>query len=191
MAVREVLGIGHPLLLAVAAPVSVEQLGSPEVKAHADDMIDSMRATHGSGIAANQIGIGLRIFAVEVANNPRYPYKPPIALDVIVNPEIEFLSARTFDNFEGCLSVPGLRGIVTRHLEIAVHGFDLNGAAIRREVRGYSAGTYQHEADHLDGILFPHRLGDPRSLCTWEVFKTFHEAQFRQRVAALVEEFGA
>ena len=191
MAIRPVLEIGHPLLLAPAAEVAIADIATAEIQAHIMDMVDSMRATHGSGIAANQIGVPLRMFAVEVANNPRYPYKPAIELDVIINPRIEFLSERTFDNFEGCLSVPGMRGIVERHLEIDVHGYSIAGEPITREMRGYSAGTYQHEADHLDGILFPHRLTEARSLCSWQVFKDFHEKSFKKQIAALVSEFGA
>ena len=191
MAIRPVLEIGHPLLLAPAEEVAAADITTAEIQAHITDMVDSMRSTHGSGIAANQIGVPLRMFAVEVANNPRYPYKPAIELDVFINPRIEFLSERTFDNFEGCLSVPGMRGIVERHLEINVHGYNTAGEPITREMRGYSAGTYQHEADHLDGTLFPHRLTQARSLCSWQIFKDFHEESFKQQVAALVAEFGA
>lgn len=191
MAIRPVLEIGHPLLLAPAEEVAAADITTAEIQAHITDMVDSMRSTHGSGIAANQIGVPLRMFAVEVANNPRYPYKPAIELDVFINPRIEFLSERTFDNFEGCLSVPGMRGIVERHLEINVHGYNTAGEPITREMRGYSAGTYQHEADHLDGTLFPHRLTQARSLCSWQIFKDFHEESFKQQVSALVAEFGA
>ena len=124
MAVREVLQIGHPTLLGQTDEVPEHAIRSTEIQEYVDDLIDTMRATNGSGIAANQIGVPLRIFAVEVNNNPRYPYKPPIPLEVIINPRLEFLSERTFDNFEGCLSVPDLRGVVTRHLELRIRGFD-------------------------------------------------------------------
>ena len=191
MAIKEVLQIGHPTLLSAAKDVAVEDISGDEIQGYIDDLIDTMRATNGSGIAANQIGIPLRIFTVEVNNNPRYPYKPPVPLDIIINPRIDFLSKRTFDNFEGCLSVPDLRGVVERHLEIRVRGFDRTGAPTNKVVRGYSAGTYQHEADHLDGKLFPHRVTDAKSFCTWKVFKEFHEQAFSTRVATLVDEFGA
>ena len=191
MAVREVLQIGHPTLLGQTDEVPEHAIRSTEIQEYVDDLIDTMRATNGSGIAANQIGVPLRIFAVEVNNNPRYPYKPPIPLEVIINPRIEFLSERTFDNFEGCLSVPDLRGVVTRHLELRIRGFDRDGNAVDKELRGYSAGTYQHEADHLDGLLFPHRVQDANTFCSWKVFREFHEQAFSERVAALVREFGA
>lgn len=192
MAVREILEIGHPVLAARAKQVAVSDIASPEVQRWVDDLIDTMRAANGAGIAANQIGIPYRLFSVEVrANNPRYPYKPAIPLTLLINPRIEFLSQETFENFEGCLSVPSLRGVVTRHLEIAVSGYDRDGAAQRFEIRGYSAGTFQHEYDHLDGVLFPHRVNDPSTLCSWSVFSAFHEQAFSQRVAELVARWGA
>lgn len=192
MAVREILEIGHPVLAARAGEVDPETIRSPRVQEWIDDLIDTMRAAHGAGIAANQIGIPRRIFVVEVgAANPRYPYKPRIPLTVLVNPVITPLSSETFENNEGCLSVPNLRGVVTRHLEVEVAGLDREGKPQRFPVRGYSAGTYQHECDHLDGMLFPHRVHDPRTLTTWKVFKEFGEADFAAEVSALVERWGA
>lgn len=191
MAVREVLQIGHPLLAQPVPAVSPGDISGPKIQAHIGDLVDSMRAANGSGLAANQIGIPLRIFSVEVDANPRYPYKPPIPLGVIINPVIRPLSDRTFSNFEGCLSVPDLRGRVDRHLEISLSGYDRTGEPLEMVVRGYSAGTFQHEADHLDGLLFPHRVSDPATFCTWAMFKTYHEADFRQTVAELVAEFGS
>lgn len=191
MAIREILEIGDPFLAVVAPPVTPDLITSAEVRQAVEDVVDSMRAARGSGLAANQIGIPMRIFAVEVNNNPRYPYKPQVELDVIINPQMRFLSERTFNNYEGCLSVPGIRGVVARHLEIEVTGFDRNGEPSARTVRGYSAGTYQHEHDHLDGLLFPHRVTDPRTFCSWNAFKQFYEASFVSDVKALVAEFGA
>ena len=111
MAVREILEIGHPVLAARAQEVAVNDIGSAQVQGWVDDLIDTMRAANGAGIAANQIGIPHRLFSVEVRpGNPRYPYKPEIPLTVLINPRLEFLSQETFENFEGCLSVPNLRG---------------------------------------------------------------------------------
>ena len=111
MAVREILEIGHPTVAARAREVEADAIGTPEVQGWIDDLIDTMRAANGAGIAANQIGIPYRLFTVEVgADNPRYPYKPPIPLTILINPEIAFLSDATFENYEGCLSVPNLRG---------------------------------------------------------------------------------
>lgn len=192
VAVRDILEIGHPLLAERAAEVDTDAIGSPLVQGWIDDLIDTMRSARGAGIAANQIGIPQRIFVAEVrGDNPRYPYKPQIPLTVIINPEIRFLSTRTFDNYEGCLSVPNLRGVVARHLEIAVSGLDRDGRPLAMEMRGYSAGTYQHELDHLDGVLFPHRVKDPQTFCSWASFIEFKQEAFAARVKELVSTWGA
>ena len=192
MAVHEILEIGHPVLAARAEEIDPADIASPRVQGYIDDLIDTMHAANGSGIAANQIGIPHRIFIAEVkGRNPRYPYKPPIPLTVLVNPVITPLSEETFENNEGCLSVPDLRGTVTRHLEIEVSGYDRGGAAQRFPVRGYSAGTYQHELDHLDGVLFPHRVSDPATFSSWKVFKEFKEEAFAAEVKQLVARWGA
>ncbi len=191
MAVREILQIGHPVLAARASEIDPADITTPEVQGWIDDLIDTMRHANGAGIAANQVGIPHRLFTVEVGDNPRYPYKPRIPLTVILNPEIRFLSDRTYVGNEGCLSVPGLRGDVSRHLEIAVSGYDREGAPMEFDVRGYSAGTWQHELDHLDGILFPHRVTDPTTFCSWQVFTEFRQAAFAETVRELVAEWGA
>ena len=192
MAVREILEIGHPMLAERAREVEEDAIDTREVQGWIDDMIDTMRAANGAGIAANQIGIPYRLFTVEVrGNNPRYPYKPQIPLTILVNPTIEFLSEETFENYEGCLSVPNLRGAVARHLEVSVSGFDRNGVHRSFDVRGYSAGTFQHENDHLDGVLFPHRVSDPRTFCSWSAFSAFRQETFANRVRQLVEQWGA
>jgi peptide deformylase len=191
MTVREILQIGHPVLAARAGEVDADAIRSPEVQGWIDDLIDTMRDAHGAGIAANQVGIPYRLFVVEVGSNPRYPYKPPIPLTVLINPKIRFLSDKTYDGNEGCLSVPDLRGTVKRHLEIGVTGYDREGVPLSFEVRGYSAGTWQHELDHLDGILFPHRVTDPNTFCSWSVFTEFRQAEFGEYVRELVTEWGA
>jgi peptide deformylase len=165
--------IGHPVLREPAREVSAEELGSREIQTFIDDLIETMRDASGAGLAATQVHVPLRIFAVEVKDNPRYPYKPNIPLTVVVNPRIEPISSETFDNFEGCLSVPNLRGVVSRHAEIRLRGLDREGRPIDREVRGLSAGTFQHEADHLDGKLFIDSVVDKSTLCTWAEFDRF------------------
>ena len=191
MAVRDVLQIGHPILAARAAEVEVEKIISPEVQAWIDDMIDTMRDANGAGIAANQIGLPHRLFVIEVGDNPRYPYKPNVPLTVVINPEIEFLSDETFVSNEGCLSVPQIRANVDRHTEIAVSYFDRDGQKVSKTIRGYSACTWQHEYDHLDGILFPHRVTDPKSFCSWQVFEDFQQADYAAEVEQLVAKWGA
>ena len=192
MTVREIVEIGHPVLADRAREVDVGAIASAEVQGWIDDLIDTMRAANGAGIAANQIGIPYRLFTVEVSGgNPRYPYKPPIPLTVLINPVIKFLSDATFVNYEGCLSVPNMRGEVVRHLEISVSGHDRDGAHRSFDVRGYSAATFQHENDHLDGVLFPHRVEDPQSFCSWSAFTQFRQAAFVERVQGLVTHWGA
>ena len=191
MAIREVLQIGHPILAARAAEVAVSEIQEPQVQGWIDDMIDTMRHENGAGIAANQIGIPHRLFVIEVGDNPRYPYKPNIPLTVVINPEIEFLTDETFVSNEGCLSVPQMRGNVDRHVEIAVSYYDREGKKQSYEVRGYSACTWQHEYDHLDGLLFPHRVTDYQSFCSWKVFQEFQQEKFGKHVSELVQKWGS
>ena len=191
MAVRDVLQIGHPILAARAEAVSLENIQTPEVQGWVDDLIDTMRDANGAGIAANQIGIPYRLFVIEIADNPRYPYKPKVPLTVVINPTVKFLSEETFVSNEGCLSVPQMRGDVDRHVEIEVSYYDRQGIQHTHEIRGYSACTWQHEYDHLDGILFPHRVTDAQSFCSWEVFQAFKADDYAGHVKALVAQWGA
>jgi peptide deformylase len=191
MSVREILQIGHPMLSERAQELKPEQIETAEVQDWIDDMIDTMRDANGAGIAANQIGIPFRMFVIEVGKNPRYPYKPAIPLTIAINPTLEFLSEETFESNEGCLSVPQMRASVDRHIEIAVSYLDRHGNKTSHDVRGYSACTWQHEYDHLDGILFPHRVTDLRSFCSWSAFRAYQQNQFSGRVKKLVDRWGA
>lgn len=191
MAIREILQIGHPVLAARADEVDIDKIGSEEVQGCIDDMIDTMRDANGAGIAANQIGVSKRIFTIEIGSNPRYPYKPPVPLTVVINPQIRFLSDLTFESNEGCLSVPQMRGVVDRNVEIEVSYYDRDGNHLQHEVRGYSACTWQHEYDHLDGILFPHRVADPMTFTSWSVFHEYYQEAFAQAVRGLVDKWGA
>jgi peptide deformylase len=189
---RRILEIGHPVLRERAREITPEELRSEDVQALIDDMIDTMRAANGAGLAANQVGETLRIAVVEVTEgNPRYPYKPPIPLTVIVNPQIEPLDRETAQINEGCLSVPNLRGEVPRHLRISVRYFDREGVEHEELKSGLTAGTFQHEVDHLDGTLFVDRVTDPRTLSTWAEFERFRREDFLARAAAIVARFGA
>ena len=191
MSVLPIVTVGDPVLRERAREVTPEELASPEVQRLIDDMIETMRAAGGAGLAANQVGSLLRIAVVEVDHNPRYPYKPPIPLTVIVNPEIEPADAETAAINEGCLSVPGLRGEVDRHVRVRVRRLDRDGAA-HDEVRlGLTAGTFQHELDHLDGVLFLDRVRDPTTFMTWEQFERHHRAAFVERAEALTARVGA
>jgi peptide deformylase len=189
--VREIVTVGHPVLRERASEVSVEELATPEVQQLIDDLIDTMHAANGAGIAANQIGVPLRITTIEVNHNPRYPYKPPIPLTVVVNPEIEFLDGELVEINEGCLSVPNLRGNVMRHVNVRVRYLDRDGVAHDEVKRGLTAGTFQHECDHLDGMLFLDRVTDPTTFTTWEQFERFHRDGFVERITEFVRRVGS
>jgi peptide deformylase len=190
MAVREIVTVGDPVLRERARELTPAQLRSPEVQRLIDDLIETKRAANGAGIAANQIGETLRVAIVEVEpGNPRYPYKPAVPLTVIVNPRIEPLGEDTGEINEGCLSVPGLRGTVDRHMRVRVRYLDREGTEHVEERGGLTAGTFQHEVDHLDGILFLDRVRDPETFTTWEQFDRHHRAAFEARARELVERY--
>jgi len=191
MALRKIAQIGHPVLRQVARPLTREELLSPYVQQLIDDLIATMHDADGAGLAAPQIYEGVRVCAIEVGQNPRYPYKPKIPLTVLVNPVLTPLTTRTFSNFEGCLSVPNLRGRVDRFCELRVQAWDQKGNDLDFVTRGISAGTFQHEVDHLDATLFIDRVSDTRSLCTWQEFERQHREGFIQEVRSIVAEFGS
>jgi len=191
MTVLPIATVGNPGLRIRAAEVTREELASADVQAFIDDLIETMRHANGAGLAATQVLRHQRICAVEVANNPRYPYKPPIPLTILVNPVLTPLDDELFRNFEGCLSVPGIRGEVARSTRIRVQAWDRHGNEIDEEVRGLKAATYQHEVDHLDGLLFLDRVEDSRTLSTWDSFNEFHKEAFVERVTALVAKHGS
>ena len=158
MANKEVLRMGDARLLRIAEEVTV--FDTAELHALLADMRDTMHAMNGVGLAAPQIGVNLRVVIFEVAGNPRYPEAEAVPQTVLINPLITALSADSEEDWEGCLSVPGLRGIVPRHTHIRYQGFDEYGAVIDRTVSDFHARVVQHECDHLDGILYPMRMRD-------------------------------
>jgi peptide deformylase len=188
---RKIAHIGHPVLRQIARPLSREELARPETQRFIDDLVETMRDANGAGLAAIQIHEPIQICAIEVGDNPRYPYKPKIPLTILVNPVIEPLTDETFENFEGCLSVPDLRGVVDRHAEIRCRAWDRHGAEIDVVVRGLTAGTYQHEVDHLHGKIFVDRVKDPATFCTWKEFERHHQKAFAERARAIVARFGS
>lgn len=187
----DIVEIGHPVLREIATDVPLADIQSSPVQTFIDELIATKRAANGAGIAANQVDNTWRIYVVEVGDNPRYPYKPNYPLTVMINPVITMLSTTRFLNYEGCLSIPNLRGAVNRCPEIRVQGYDRDGSKLDFEVRGISAGTFQHEQDHLDGVLFTDKLADPHSLCTWNEFQQRHEEQFSKAVQEIVAEYGS
>jgi len=156
--IREVLKMGDPRLHARASPVA--EFDTPALRALLVDMRDTMASLDGAGLAAPQIGVGLRVVIFGVEGNPRYPEIEPIPETVLINPVIRALSDTMEDGWEGCLSVPGLRGVVPRHRRIHYRGQDDRGKLIERTAEGFHARVVQHECDHLDGILYPMRMRD-------------------------------
>ncbi|WP_211464529.1 peptide deformylase [Collimonas silvisoli] len=158
MSVREILKMGDPRLLRQAEPVTA--FGTPELEALIIDMFDTMYAANGAGLAAPQIGVNLQVVIFGFKNNIRYPDAPMVPETVLVNPVLRPLSEEIEDGWEGCLSVPGMRGVVPRWSRLHYEGFDQVGAAISRDVDDFHARVVQHEADHLNGILYPMRIKD-------------------------------
>jgi len=182
MSALDIIEIGHPTLRTVANAVPVSEIQSAPIQTFIDSLIETKRLANGAGIAANQVDKTWRIFVVEVADNPRYPYKPEYPLCVMINPEITYLTEDRFESFEGCLSIPNLRGVVHRCPVIKVSGYNRDAESVEFEVKGISAATFQHEADHLNGVLFTDRLIDPRSLCTADEFNLRYQESFKQVV---------
>lgn len=190
MTIRKIATIGEPILRVASRALSVDELVSERWQVFIDDLIETMRDADGAGLAAPQVFEGVRIAAIEVrGNNPRYPYKPAIPLTIVVNPKITALSDEQFDNYEGCLSVPDLRGLVKRFARIRVQYLDRTGGAHDVEMRGVTAGTFQHECDHLEGKIFVDRA-DPATFSTWKNWERHHKALFVENITEVVKKYG-
>jgi peptide deformylase len=156
--IREVLRMGDPRLLQVSRPL--EAFGTPELRELVADMRDTMAHLNGAGLAAPQIGVPLRVVIFGVKSNPRYPDAEEVPDTVLINPVLTPLDGETEEGWEGCLSVPGMRGLVPRYRRLRYRGFDESGNSIDRVAEGFHARVVQHETDHLDGILYPMRIRD-------------------------------
>jgi peptide deformylase len=188
VSVREVVAVGDPVLRQRARELGREKIVTSEIQGLIEDLIETKRAMRGVGLAANQVGEPVRVAVVEVEEgNPRYPYKPPVPLTVLINPSIEPLGDEMVEINEGCLSVPDLRGSLERHLATRIRYLDRLGREHDEAKRGLTAGTFQHEIDHLDGVLFVDRA-DPRTFATWEQFERHQRDEFVRRVTRLTEQ---
>ena len=156
--IREILKMGDPRLLHVAKPI--ENVRDPELKTIIADMYETMHAADGVGLAAPQIGVDLRLMIFGFNENPRYPDEPPVPVTTLINPWLELLTEETEEDWEGCLSVPGMRGMVPRARHIRYGGVLEDGAMLTREAKGFHARVFQHEFDHLNGVLYPQRITD-------------------------------
>jgi len=160
MATRPVLRMGDPRLLEISKPV--EKFDTPELRRLLTDMMDTMKALNGAGLAAPQVGVLWRVVIFGFEENPRYPDAEAVPFTVLVNPKLTPIGDDMDEDWEGCLSVPGMRGLVPRYTHLRYQGYDVSGKLIDRTVEGFHARVVQHEVDHLDGILYPQRIKDMR-----------------------------
>src|SRR3989304_2484431 len=164
MAILKVARLGHPVLRTVAAPVPVPEIRLPETQRLIDDMIETMREYNGAGLSATQVHTLKQIAVIEVLSNPRYPDAPQIPLTVIVNPVVTPLTSAMEEGWEGCLSIPDLRGTVPRYTEVRLQAYDRAGEPVNLIAKDFFARVIQHEADHLNGIVFLDRMKDLSTL---------------------------
>jgi peptide deformylase len=164
MAILKVARLGHPVLRQAARPVPVEAIRSAEIQRFIDDMVDTMREYDGAGLAANQVHALLQIAVIEVAANPRYPDAPEVPLTVLVNPVVTPLTDEMEEGWEGCLSVPDMRGRVPRYTAVRLEGYDREARRVDVIAKDFFARVIQHETDHLNGIVYLDRMRDLSSL---------------------------
>ncbi|WP_010522649.1 peptide deformylase [Aquimarina agarivorans] len=164
MAILKVIKLGHPTLRSKSGIISKNEINSFEFQDFIDDLIHTMRSQNGAGIAAPQVACLKRIFIMEMQNNPRYPNKESFLLNVVINPEIEYLDNELVDSWEGCLSIPTLRGRLKRHKNILLKGLDRKGVPFEKKMTGFAAIVAQHEMDHLDGTLFIDKMNSMETL---------------------------
>jgi peptide deformylase len=160
MAILKVARLGHPVLRKKAAPVPVGEIGSAPVQRLIDDMVETMREYNGAGLAANQVHVLKQICVIEVSANPRYPDAPDIPLTVLVNPVVTPLTEEMADGWEGCLSIPDMRGMVPRYTAVRLEAYDRHGKRISEVAKDFHARVLQHETDHLNGIVYLDRMRD-------------------------------
>jgi peptide deformylase len=164
MAILKVARLGHPVLRKRAQTVPLDEISSPDVQRLIDDMVETMREYDGAGLAANQVHSLRRIAVIEVLGNPRYPDAPTIPLTVLVNPVVTVLTEEMEDGWEGCLSVPDMRGVVPRYTAVRLEGYDRAGQPIDLVAKDFFARVIQHETDHLDGVVYVDRMRDLSTL---------------------------
>jgi peptide deformylase len=171
MAILKVARLGHPILRRVAEPVSPEAIRSPDVQRLVDDMLETMAEYDGAGLAAPQVHVSRRVVIYGVRQNPRYPDAEEVPETVLINPRVTPLTQETEEDWEGCLSLPDLRGQVPRHTRVRVEAYGRDGAPLRFTAEGFHARVVQHECDHLDGVVYVDRM---RSLATLTFLPEFH-----------------
>ncbi|WP_276165233.1 peptide deformylase [Zobellia alginiliquefaciens] len=173
MAVLDVIKMGNPLLRKVSKEVGQDEITSPKFQQFLADLVETMRAESGAGIAAIQVGVLKRVFAMEMKKNDRYPDKGSFALTTVINPEIEPLSSEEVEGWEGCLSIPGIRGRLKRYKKVKLSGLDIKGEKFEKVLDDFSAIVAQHELDHLNGILLIDRMPNMKTLTFQEEYDTY------------------
>ena len=191
MTVLEIIEVGHPTLRRRSRELAPEELAAARTQRLIDDMIETMRAAGGAGIAANQVGETVRIAVAEVDRQPALSVQAADPADRVRQPRDRAARCRDRADQRGCLSVPNLRGELARHVNVRVRYLDREGGEHDEVKRGLTAGTFQHEVDHLDGVLFLDRVTDPRTLTTWEQFERFGRDEFVERITAFAERVGS
>jgi peptide deformylase len=181
MAILKVARLGHPILRQIAEPVPPEGIGAPHVQRLVDDMIETMLEYDGAGLAAPQVHVSRQIVVFEVAHNPRYPDAEYVPLTVLINPKITALTPHTEEDWEGCLSLPDLRGKVPRYTEVRVEAYDRHGKKLNYVATGFAARVAQHECDHLNGIVYVDRMTSMQSLSFVREFMRYQLGQSGER----------
>ncbi len=186
----DILEIGNPILRKHNKKVLYNEINSLKIQKLIDDLIDTMHAVGGAGLAANQISQSYKVCVVEIKNNDRYHLIPEIPLTVLINPKITFLnSSETFSSYEGCLSVPNIRARVDRHCEIHLDAWDRKGNIISEDIYGYKAIVYQHEIDHLNGIIFTDLVKDKRSIVTYKNYQKYFSKLYELEICDLLKKY--
>ena len=180
MAILKVARLGHPVLRQKADPIPVEDIRAPEIQRLIDDMVETMHEYDGAGLAGNQVHTLKRIAVIEVTGNPRYPDAPSIPLTVLINPVVTPLTTEMEEGWEGCLSVPDMRGAVPRYTAVRLQGYDRDGEPIDLVAKDFFARVIQHETDHLDGIVYVDRMRDLSTLS--------HIAEWQKHWLGIVEQ---
>jgi peptide deformylase len=177
MAILKVARMGNPVLREVAKDVDPAEIATPEFQQFVDSLVQTMREYDGAGLAAPQVHVSKRVAVLEVADNPRYPDAPEVPLTVLVNPRVRPLTDERIRVWEGCLSIPELRGLVPRVARVELEAFDRGGRPLKRRFEGFPAAVVQHECDHLDGVLFLDRVEDTRTLAFLREYQRYHAAR--------------
>lgn len=173
MALLEVLKMGNPKLREICEEIPLKEINTETFQEFIDSLIETQRAANGAGIAAPQVGRLQRVFTMEMTKNPRYPNKETFPLIIAINPEIEIISSELIDSWEGCLSIPGIRGQLPRYPKIKLRAFDRSAIAFEIQLEGFAAIVAQHELDHLNGVLLIDRMADMKTLTFQKEYETY------------------